>query len=287
MAMRHRVIALVLCAVASTAAAFDYREALVRVISAPDCVDATNFVSESAPAPRNATFMRVQHIGDPGTAELAGQVANVVTWDVGLASGLSLPASSYPQTQRGYRDIGLPEPSSAFQLGCAGAGFVINSRRFSHAVPVVLEGPSASIARELEPPAAVFSNATSALTLEATIRVPYVRADAPPFIDGTAQVSFVYYVRDTTTDAVFPHVIQLFDNRAAGVNGAGTEAVSADVNSAFVVSPLASTTADGAPTQFVEVDAASATVQFVTPWADARCSAPTCRTRGSARCSPG
>ena len=45
----------------------DYRGASVRVVSAPDCVDATNFVTEFDPAPVNVTYMRVQHIGDVGT----------------------------------------------------------------------------------------------------------------------------------------------------------------------------------------------------------------------------
>ena len=46
----------------------DYRGASVRVISAPDCVDATNFVAEFDPAPVNVTYMRVQHIGDVGSS---------------------------------------------------------------------------------------------------------------------------------------------------------------------------------------------------------------------------
>ena len=53
------------------------------MLSPPDCVDAANFVSGFNAAPRNATYMRVQHVGDPGTAELEGAVANVVTWNVG------------------------------------------------------------------------------------------------------------------------------------------------------------------------------------------------------------
>jgi len=75
---------------ASSALAEDgYRGAPVRVVSAPDCVDATNFVAEFDPAPVNVTYMRVQHIGDAGTPELAGEVANPVTGDVGRLTGLS------------------------------------------------------------------------------------------------------------------------------------------------------------------------------------------------------
>jgi hypothetical protein len=69
----------------------DYRGASVRVVSAADCVDATNFVAEFDPAPVNVSYMRVQHIGDAGTLELTGEVANPVTWDGGRFTGLSLP----------------------------------------------------------------------------------------------------------------------------------------------------------------------------------------------------
>jgi len=248
----------------------DYVGARVRVISPPDCVDATGFVREFDAAPFNVTYMRVQHIGDVGTAELAGEVAYPVTWDVGQFTGLSPPPGTFAQTQRGYRDRGPPAPASAFQLACGGAGFYIDSRSFSHRLPLVLEGPSVSIARDLSPPAAVFRNATSALTIEATVRVPFVHVDRPPFIDGTAQVSFMYYAQDTTTGTYFGHTIQLFDNRPAGTNSAGTEAVSADAYNAFAISPLAPRTADGVPTAFVAVAPGSAEVQFVTPWSEPR-----------------
>jgi hypothetical protein len=260
----------VLCAAGAAPGSPTYLDAHYRVLSAPDCVDARNMVREFDPAPANATYMRVQHVGDPGTPELAGEVANVVTWDVGQLSGFSVPPVSHASAQRGWRDLGPPDPASAFQLWCNGAGFVLNSRQFAHAAPLVLEGPSVSVAREPDPPAAVFGNATSALTLEASIGVPWVQAEAAPVIDGTAQVSFVYYARDTTTGTLFAHVIALFDNRASGVNGAGTEAVSADAYTAFVVSPLRARTADGAAAQFVTRSPLSAEEQFVTGWTQPR-----------------
>jgi hypothetical protein len=69
----------------------DHRGASVRVVSAADCVDATNFVAEFGPAPVDVPHMRVQHIGDVGTPELTGKVANPVTWDGGRFTGPSLP----------------------------------------------------------------------------------------------------------------------------------------------------------------------------------------------------
>ena len=238
----------------------------LRVISAPDCTDATGIIPELAPAPFNATYLRVQHIGDPGSAELEGEVANVVNWTVGDATGFFPPPSSYAQAQRGFRDLGPPNPASAFQLWCNGAGFFINSRQFSHAMPLTLEGPSASVARDLDPPATVFRDWTSALTIDADVSVPWVQYEGRPTAEGTAQVSFFYYARDTTTGTTFAHVIALFDNRAPGVNGTAGEAVSADAYTAFVVSPLRPTVFAGAPVQYVTVGAGSAYMRFETAW---------------------
>ena len=262
----RRALSLILAIAASatTALAAGYDDARYRVMSAPDCIDATNILAEYAPAPRNATYMRVQHMGDLGTPELAGQIAGVVTWDVGTLSGYSVPPELRPRAQRGYRNFAPPNHSSAFQLWCNGAGFVIDSRRFPHTEPIILAGPSVSVARELDPPAAMFGNATSALTIDGRVSVPWVSFDSPPFVDGTAQVSFFYYVRDTTSGITFAHLIALFDNRSRGTNGVGREEVSADSFTPYVVSPLLDTA------EFVTASATSAQVQYVAGWPDAR-----------------
>ena len=250
---------------APAGATTDYANARYRVLSAPDCVDASNMIAEFATSPVNQTYMRVQHIGDPNTPELLGEVANPVTWNVGQFSGFTVPANALAQAQRAFRDIGPPNAASAFQLWCNSAGFYINTRQFSHTIPLTLEGPSVSIARDLSPGAAVFRNGTSALTMEATIDLPVVQFEGAPFIDGTVQLSFVYYTKDSTSGTVFAHVIVLFDNRPAGVNGAGTEAVSADAYTAFVVSPLSPTLPDGSVTQYVTVSPYSDVAHFVAP----------------------
>ncbi len=255
---------------AAGAAPPSYLDAHYRMLSAPDCVDARNIIAELGPVPLNASYLRVQHIGDPGTAELAGEVANVVTWDVGTLSGLSVPAAARASAQRGYRDQPLPDPASAFQLWCNGAGFVLNSGQFSHTQPVVLAGPSVSAARDFDPPLEVFRNATSALTISGSVRAPWVFAEAEPIIEGTAQVSFMYYALDVRSGTRFAHVIALFDNRAPGVNGAGTEGVSADEYTAFAVSPLAEITAEGMPTRYVTRSAISAPMQFRLGWHESR-----------------
>ena len=249
---------------AGPANAVAYLDARYRTVSEADCVDATRMIAELAPAPLNATYLRVQHVGDPSTAELAGEIANVVTWDVGALSGLHVPVAAYAQSQRGYRDLGPPDSASAFQLWCDGAGFVLDSRRFAHASPLTLEGPSVSVARDLAPPAAIFGNATSALTIEARVRVPRSWTATPPQDDGTAQVSFFYYATDATSGATFAHVIGLFDNRPAGTGGAGGEALAADAYTAFVGSPLA----DGA--RYVTRSPVSAAQQLVAGWTEPR-----------------
>ena len=263
--MRIQIVSIGLLAIASAAAAQDYTQ--FRVVSAPDCVEASHMIAELEPAPINSTYMRVQHIGDPGTMELAGEIANPVTWNVGQLTGFFPPSANYAQAQRGFRDVGAPDPASAFQLWCNGAGFLINTRQFRHAAPVTLAGPNVSVARDLSPPAEIFRNATSALTIDGYVRVPFVEYGTPPTIEGTAQVSFFYYAQDVTSGTTFAHVIALFDNRLPGVNGAGSENVGADAYTAFVTSPLRPTTAvAGTPTRYASVSPVSDTMHFQSSW---------------------
>ena len=106
------------CALAASHGVADtgYLDAHERVLSAPDCVDARNIIAELAKAPANTTFVRVQHVGDPRTPELAGEIARVVTWNVGAMSGLAVAPADFPRAQRGWRDAGPPDPASAYQL---------------------------------------------------------------------------------------------------------------------------------------------------------------------------
>lgn len=234
-------------------------------VSAPDCVGAANFVSQSAAAPVNATFLRVQHIGDAGAAEQAGQVANAVSWAVGDVTGL-YPPDPVTNAQRGFRNDPPPAASSAFQLSCNAAGFWIDTARFSHARPLVGEGPSASVARELQPFARVYRSPADAMTLEAQVQVKTIRARQPHVAEGTAQVSFFYYARDLTTTTEFIHVIGLFESRPLGVGGSGVENQASDGLNAFISSPLATVDATGVPVRYVTVGADSATMRTVSPW---------------------
>jgi len=234
-------------------------------VSAPDCAGPQNIVAEESAAPVNATYLRVQHIGDPGTAELAGEISQWVTWSVGDYTGLYPPDPSTTGTQRGYRDLGPPIAASAFQLSCGAAGFLINSWQFSHSAPLVGEGPSASVARDFDPWPSPFPDAGAALAIEATINVKHAAYQSPHVDDGTAQVSFFYYALDSTTGTVIAHLVQLFDSRPPST-GAGRETVGFDGHVVFVVSPLAASDPAGQPVQYVTVDAGSDGIRFERAW---------------------
>lgn len=258
-----RAVAALFAFAACAVPAQENPSARYHVISAPDCAGPGNIIAEAAVEPRNTTFMRVQHIGDPGTAELLGEVANDVTWDVGSMTGLTADTSA----QRGYRDAPPPVASSAFQLQCGRAGFLINSFQFGHAQPLFGEGPSAGVNRSLDDEVA-FDGPRSALVIEGRIAVPtaYSPNRAPDL--GVTAVSFYYYVRDTKSGIVVAHVIGLFDNRPAGVGGAGTEFLGNDGITPFAGSPLASIDGNGAAVRFVEPSPHSQAMRFEGTWND-------------------
>lgn len=248
--------------VATTAAQADHPFARYRPLSAPDCVDASRMVVEYDAAPVDRTYLRVQHMGDPGTPELAGEIANAMTWDAAAFTGLSVA----PTAQRGYVD---QAGRDVFQLSCADAGFYIDTSTFSHAAPLVGEGPSVSVARDFSQPVPAFAG-DAALVVEADIAVPIARPQAPPVADGTAQVGFFVYLRDRTTGTVITQLVGLLDDRAPGVNGSGVEGFGNDGVNAFISSPLAAADATGAPVRFVSAGPGSATMQYVDGWHESR-----------------
>jgi hypothetical protein len=232
------------------------------VLSAPDCSGPQNVIAEAAPAPANVTHMRVQYMGDPGSPELASEIANAVTWDAGLFTGLHAPATA----QRGYRDEGPPVAANAYQLSCGSAGFLINTHTFSHRVAIFGAGPSVSVARALDPGPMPFREPNATLLLEANVRVPWVDTPGTPTGDGTAQVSLVYYAQDATSGTTFAHVIGLFDNRDRSIAVAYPETIGYDGEVAFAGSALLEANASGIPTEFVRISPFSATMRFVRPW---------------------
>jgi hypothetical protein len=244
------------------AAAADHAFARSRTISPPDCASVDRLVVEFDSAPTDVTYMRVQHIGDPGSAELAGEVAHPVTWDASAFTGFGAP----PAAQRGFADA---YAHSVFQVACGDAGFFMNSATFSHVQPLVGEGPNVSIARDFGVPQRVFANGQSTL-LEADVKLPWAQAMGDSVVEGTAQVGFFVYLRDTTTNRVITQVVGLFDNRPAGVGGSGTEFLGHDGVNAFVSSPLATVDGSGQPVRFVASLASSAQMQYVSGWSAPR-----------------
>jgi hypothetical protein len=229
-----------------------------RSVSPPDCVDVSSMTVQYEPAPLDRTYMRVQHMGDPGTAELESQVANVITWDAGTFTGMSVP----PESQRGYIDAA---PHNVFQLRCGEAGFFIDTVTFRHTVALVGNGPNVSIARDFAQPVAAFARG-DALVIAADVRVPWARTRVPPVGEGTAQVGFFVYLRDRTTGRVVAQLVGVFDLRPAGTNGSGVEGLGDDGFNAFVSSPLAAIDGLGRPVRFATASPSSAQMRFVDGW---------------------
>lgn len=236
------------------------------VLSPVDCPSVNDMVLEYDPGPLDRTYLRVQHMGDPGTRELAEQVAYAVTWNVGAVTGLDAGA----EYQRGYRDEPPPVGTSAFQLACESAGFFINTWQFSHRSPLVGEGPNVSVVRQFSRPIAAFRDGAS-IVIEGTVRVPWVRNQRTPVVtEGTAQTGFFYYARDSRSGTVIAHLLGIFDNRTPGTNGAGVENWGSDGIIAFVSSPIATIDGRGDPVRFLTPSVASASMQYQRPFAEAR-----------------
>jgi hypothetical protein len=257
-----RVLGSLVVSIAALGHAQDHPAARLRVLAATDCPGPANIIAEEAREPLNQTYVRVQHMGDPGTQELEGEVANEITWDVGSLTGLHVS----PFYQRGYRDAPPPVAASAFQLACGSAGFLINSFQFSHVQPHVGEGPSASIARDLDPPIPAFEDAQSNFSLQAWVAVPTSHSPGLTAELGVTQVSFFYYVKDTISGTLIAHVIGLFDNRPAG--SVAAEFLSNDGFTAFAGSPLAARDGAGNPVRWVEVAPGSATMRNGEVWSE-------------------
>jgi hypothetical protein len=265
--IRQMAIAL-LALVPALAFAIDYIPLSRAIALSPaDCADPSNIIAEAADAPANITHMRVQHVGDPGTAELAGEISNPVTWNVGELTGFD--ARGIPGAQRGYRDEGLPAGTSAFQLHCDHAGFLINTWQFSHASPLFGEGPSVSIGRNLVPPVHAFTDGAS-IIIEADIKVPWILNARPPFVNGTAQVSLFYYLRDSRSGESIAQLAGIFDNRAPGVGGSAVETLDSDGVVNFASSPLAPFDAAGRQVRFVTVTPDEPQMQFQQSWSEPR-----------------
>jgi hypothetical protein len=252
----------VLLVVAAPAAAIsDYSQAQYRLLAGPECItDAGRIVAQEAPVPPNLTFLRVRHMGDPGTLARLWQVAWPVGWDVGEVTGLR-PPQPVVRWQRGYLDLGLPSGTNAFQVHCTAAGFMINTWSFPHDVPVVGGGPHAVLERRFDPPLPLWTRPGAELTLQLDAQVPWIHSPG----DGVAQLNIVYYLRHATRGNSHAHVIALWDSRA-DLAGSLAEFVANDTFTSFASTPLVDRLADGSRPRYASRSPYSAPLALGAGW---------------------
>lgn len=224
----------------------DYQDPSIRAITSPENITdiagriRTDFTPLSTPQPEDVMTLSVRHMGRPCTSNLvtdecrqsAEAVANPIHWDVGMHTGFRPPAP-VGLWQFGYTDSTPAIGANAFQLRGTSAGVMINTWSFDHGVPVVGGGPNVVLAINYARPQTPFVHASSELTLQAVVRLPW----ATSWKGGVGQLSFFFYLRDRTTGQSFAYVAGIWDSRAAG-DGNGTEFVGHDTQVSFVSSPL-------------------------------------------------
>ncbi|MEM9596637.1 MAG: hypothetical protein AAGD06_20380 [Acidobacteriota bacterium] len=217
-----------------------------RLIKQFDLFDGQNY-------PPDQTFYVVRHMGEPGSAELLGEIANPVTWDVGIYSGLSFPAHLRRYYQRGYRNDPV-NGASAFQLACRSAGFLINTFQFNHSsgrvecpgFPDCLGGPQSTVFRAFGTPQPVFRTPSSELTLQVYAKLPWAHWNSNPAV---GQMYLYAYLQDRTTGSLLAWLVGIYDSRPWGV-GNGTAFVAHDNITSFVSSPLSNTLSNGSPNPY-------------------------------------
>jgi len=249
----------------------NYANAEFDEIHSYQCINSNRVKSQFDSYTPNLVYMKVRHHGDPGTAELLNQVATSVGYDVSVYSGYQPPFSplvGLSYAQRGYYDLGPPDGSSAVQVYCANAGFMINTYQFSHAVPVTGGGPNVAYDVEFRPTKPVFNHpGSSELTLQAYIKLPW-------FLDvggGIGQVVFYVTWIDTSENLKFFQLMQVFDTRPWG-SGNGSEFVAYDPASliGYASSPLKNYDKYGSAVQFITKSPYSQTMQNDTTWSSSK-----------------
>jgi hypothetical protein len=204
-----------------------------------NCQNGSAILSQFTAAPADGSlYVAVRHMGAPGSAELLGEVARPVTWDVGAVSGVPVPAARRASTQRGYRD---QEGHNAFQLDCRSFGSFINTSSFNHSAAI--RGGGENVVYTAAFPASTAprpwsGGAGTRLVLEALVGVATMElAPAPSGSPGVGQLSFGFYLHDGSSGKTFCFILQIFDSRRFGV-GNGAEFIASDTFTPFVSSPL-------------------------------------------------
>ena len=255
----------------------DYANAKYKVLSAASCIYPTkNMIKQfdrfdGFSYPDNERFFTIRHIGEPGSIELANEIENVVTWDVGQYTGFSIPYSMRRFFQRGYQndaDVGTP----AFQLHCKTAGFLINTFQFEHysgtiecpvGYPDCQGGPHAVLYEEFgENGPLIFRTPSSELTLQVYAKLPWVHWEEKPAV---AQQYMLAYLIDQTTGSRIAWLASFYDSRPFG-RGNGNKLTADDGVTSFVSAPISTTLANGEPNPYVTKSPYSAAMANGTSW---------------------
>lgn len=213
--------------------------------------------STTAPEQLNRTTFNVGYWGDPGTAEAVHAVTFPISWPIEQL--LNTPNYSI---KRGYYDVGLPTATSGITLSCYEGASLLNSYQFSHTQPVQGGGPQAGLGQKTSHARRMFTTPNSDLVIQGYFKHPAHHWNEE---GAEAQIIMAYYVQPlycpftkggicpaaTLNNGIpaFAHVIALYSS----TNSTGTynEFFGNDTFTGFFSSPLSSTQANGAPTQYL------------------------------------
>ena len=276
-AMKFLLLTTLFSAVAEPALAVsDYAQARFSPIYTPESIGVSRLLPEYAlqqpPAwlpPANKTFLYVRGMGDPGTQELAFEVANAVSWDASFYTGFRPSGPNLYRSQRGYANLGPPVGTNVFQVQGHHAGFLINTYQFSHSERTTTPwgapdgGPHIAYERRFDPEEIIFVDESSELTLQTYFKLPWLLFGQNA---ASAQAILFYYLTDISSGFRFAGVIQFFDSRPWGV-GNGREALRADSQDFYVSSPLALRTVDNKAPRYATISPYSSAIQNRARWA--------------------
>lgn len=240
----------------------NYANALFRPLHTATCLDAQQDMRrqfeelQGVNYPPNFGKFTIRHMGDVGTEDLIQEIANPVTWDPSIYTGLYINENDRPLKQRGHKNDPILG-TNVFQLDCTRAGFLINTYQFDHSLgtiecppslPNCLGGSGIDLSREFgaygpRP----FRSVSSELTLQVNAKLPHVHYG--PNDAAAGQIYMYAYLRDLTTDTQFAWLVQIFDSRAFGDQN-GNSFIGNDGVVTFTSTPLRDTLANGSPNNF-------------------------------------
>lgn len=266
-------VAAVIPAIAN--AVSDYANAEFNPIYTSEPIGVDRLVSEYAfqqppdwVPPPNKTWYYVRGMGDPGTDELLNQVANLVDWDASVYTGFRPEGTELAQAQRGYRNLGPPIGTNAFQVQGHHAGFLINTHGFSHTLPTTTPwgeedgGPHIAYERRFSPEKEIFSDPSSELTLQTYFKLPWLFFGQNTAV---AQAILFYYLVDITSGFRFAGVMQFFDSRPWGQFN-GFERLRSDSQDYYVSTPLSDRTFDELVPRYATRSPYSQSIQNGVTW---------------------